>query len=129
MFNSDKRPGFLTGTPGGAVTRTPVVKKPAAPETMMPRPTPPVTSLPNPVVGPVPKPAPRTAPVNTAAVNTGRVIRDRLSDQNRGTGSMPAAKTSGINVDRFGKVMSPGRGLWSNLTAQMAPGRWFNRGS
>ncbi len=146
MFGSDKRTGFLTGTPGGAVTRTPKRTGPLptpAPRTgtaatqvatrtptvgagvsppktpvitvnrngvpnSTPVPQRPVTAMPNPVVA-------RSAP--------------RLSDQNRGTGSIPAPKaTPGINVDRFGKVMTPGRGLWSHLTSQMAPGRWFNRG-
>lgn len=140
MFGSDKRTGFLTGTPGGAVTRTPKKTGPALTSTG----SGPVTSLPNPVVpsNPAPKgvaeargtpvrtpPVTPTAPAPAATRVPTRQIPSKSLSNRTGEASFPAPKANpGIRVDRFGKVMSPGRGLWSHLTSQMTPGKWFNRG-
>lgn len=121
MFGSDKRQGFLTGTPGGAVTRTP---KPKA----QPTASGPVTSLPNPVVGPV-RPAPRAAPVEAVKSAATQVPSKPRSIPGAGQASMSGSKSNYGTVRHGQGVMraqSPGKGLWSAITSQMAPGRWFS---
>jgi len=127
MFGSDKRSGFLTGTPGGAVTRTPTKKPAASPySSMMPRPTPPsnpVTSMPNPVVGPTPRAAPRTKPVDALKSAATQVATKTFTPA---VNKIPAPKS--ILVSHGLPAMTPGRGLWNSLTTQVTPNKWFSRG-
>lgn len=117
MFGSDKRSGFLTGTPGGAVTRTPTKKPAASP------PSNPVTVMPNPVVGPTPRAAPRAKPVDALKSAVTQVATKTFTPA---VNKIPAPKS--ILVSHGLPAMTPGRGLWSNFNSQVTPNKWFSRG-
>ena len=166
MFGSDKKQGFLTGTPGGAVTRTPKKTGPALTSTG----SGPVTSLPNPVVGSNPAPKGvaeargkpvRTPPVAPKGVAAARGVPVRTPQATPAPVAPPAPPAatqvatrnipttagqtqtgqkakSNYNTVRHGqgvvqnglnglRAQSPGRGLWSAITSQMTPGRWFSK--
>lgn len=145
MFGSDKKKGFLTGTPGGAVTRTPKKTGPALTSTGHG----PVNSMPNPVVSggtstPVAtsRPAVRPTPTTPKPVDAIKTAATQVATRNipttAGQTQTGQKAKSNYNTVRHGqgvvqnslnglRAQSPGRGLWSAITSQMTPGRWFSK--
>lgn len=103
MFGSDKRSGFLSGVAGGL--KTAKKKNVSAP------------------VNTPSAPAPRVAPTPSAITSAGAApSTPKFSSANSGTGYVKASP--GIKA-QVGRAVNLGQG--NSLSAQVTPGKWFQK--